>query len=207
MSSHAPRAIRVVEECLTPAWSLALRPEDTPMPAAPLCRRNKAKISEALNQLAIRIPEWTPLLTLPVRYALMHPSNGAISASSRAWPQHILLAEEAFRSDVTLREHIIHELAHQWLYLIQEIWAFQTRGGQNLTLPSGTGTRSVAEVIGAAHVAAALITMYAAIGGAPTDRRDHLTWYGSGCLTVLQEAEGDLTDAGRQVVRRLKEAF
>ncbi|HEU5155371.1 MAG TPA: HEXXH motif-containing putative peptide modification protein [Streptosporangiaceae bacterium] len=207
MSTVAQRTGRAVQEWLMPSQVLSLRPEQTPMPAAPLHRGRKARIEDVLNRLGAELPEWEPLLTLPVRFALMRPANGAISASSRAWPQHVLLADDAFASQVTLREQLVHELAHQWLYLVQEIWAFQERGGQGLTLPSGTGGRSAAEVIGATHVAAALIVMYATVGGAPPGRVDHLRWYGTGCLDLLAAIDTDLTEAGRQVARRLREAF
>lgn len=207
MSAMSLRTARAAGEWLMPSRVLLLRPEETPMPAAPLRRQNKAMIGAVFNRLGAELPAWRPLLTLPVRYALMRPANGAISASSRAWPQHVLLADDAFGSELTLREQLVHELAHQWLYLMQEIWAFQESGGHNLTLPSGTRGRSAAEVIGAAHVAAALIAMYATVGGAPPGRVDHLTWYGTGCLDLITAVETDLTEAGRQVARRLREAF
>ena len=107
------------------------------------------------------MPAWAPLLSLPVRYARLHPDGGAISASSRDWPQHVLLADDAFASDAELREQLVHELAHQWLYLIEDIWPLDRPGAARLTLPSGTRDRAPAEVLGAAHVAAALTRMYA----------------------------------------------
>jgi hypothetical protein len=207
MSTASRRTGLAAQEWLMPSRVLLLRPEETPMPAAPLRRRNKAMIDDVVNRLSAELPEWESLLTLPVRFALMRPANGAVSASSRAWPQHVLLADDAFGSEVVLREQLVHELAHQWLYLVQEVWAFQKVGGHNLTLPSGTGGRSAAEVIGAAHVAAALCVMYTTVGGAPSGRIDHWGWYGTGCLELLTAVDTDLTEAGRQVARRLREVF
>ena len=66
----------------------------TPMPAQPLRAARKQEISRVLAGLAAGMPAWAPLLSLPVRYARLHPDGGAISASSRDWPQHVLLADE-----------------------------------------------------------------------------------------------------------------
>ena len=45
-----------------------------------------------------------------------------MSSMAKPWPQHVLLADEAFAADAELREQLVHELAHQWLYLIEDIW-------------------------------------------------------------------------------------
>lgn len=106
-----------------------------------------------------------------------------------------------------LREQVVHELSHQWLYLIEELWALEIHGARHTTLPSGTADRAPAEVLGAAHVAAALIRMYRASTTAPAARLARLADYGSGCLELLGVLDNDLTDAGHSVARRLKEAL
>jgi hypothetical protein len=184
-----------------------LRHNSPPMPAAPLAGTRRQRVTSALDELAAALPAWRELLRLPVRYALLHPPNGAISASSRAWPQHVLLAGAAFASGRELREQLVHELCHQWLYLIQEVWALSEPDSPYLTLPSGTTGRTPSEVLGAAHVAAALTRMYQVTGDAAPGRASALASYGTGCLSMLNGPSSGLTVAGCQIARRLKEAL
>lgn len=194
------------EAWLAPARAYLVNAGPTPMPAQPLRAARKQQIADVLAGLAAGMPAWAPLLSLPVRYARLYPDGGAISASSRDWPQHVLLADDAFASDDELREQLLHELAHQWLYLIEDIWPLDRPGAARLTLPSGTRDRAPAEVLGAAHVAAALCRLYAMTGGPGAEARiTTLTAYGQGCLGLAQAA--DLTEAGTTITQRLKEAF
>jgi hypothetical protein len=195
------------EAWLAPARVFMLRRDSPPMPAVPLGGTRRQQITTTLGELADAIPAWADLLRLPVRYALLHPPNGAISASSRAWPQHVLLAGEAFTSGRELREQLVHELCHQWLYLIQEVWVLAEPGSAHLTLPSGTTGRTPDEVLGAAHVAAALTRMYHATGDGVPGRAGALASYGTGCLAKINGPSSGLTDAGRQIARGLKEAL
>jgi hypothetical protein len=194
-----------VEAWLAPSRAYMLRRAEQ-IPASPLAHQLRLRVTEVLERLAVLLPTWEPLLRLPIRFALLETGDGSISASSRAWPQHILLAQEAFAGDQELREQVVHELSHQWLYLIQEVWALQNDPAPRLTLPSGTGDRTPAEVLGAGHVAATLLRLYRADGSAP-DRVGYLSDYGLGCLHTLDAADQDLTDAGRQIARRVKEAL
>ena len=87
------------EAWLAPARAYLVNAGPTPMPAQPLRADRKRQIADMLAGLAAGMPAWAPLLRLPVRYARLHPDGGAISASSRDWPQHVLLADDAFASD------------------------------------------------------------------------------------------------------------
>jgi len=206
LGGSVPR--RQAEAWLSPARAYLVNAGPSPMPAQPLRAARKQQLAGVLAGLAGSMPGWAPLLSLPVRYARLHPDGGAISASSRDWPQHVLLADAAFTSDAELREQLLHELAHQWLYLVEDIWPLDLPGAARLTLPSGTGDRAPAEVLGAAHVAAALCRMYAACGGPGAgERASALTAYGRGCLELAQAASADLTEAGNTIAQRLKEAF
>jgi hypothetical protein len=196
------------EAWLAPARAYLVNAGPTPMPAQPLRAARKQQIAGVLGGLAASVPAWAPLLSLPVRYARLYPDGGAISASSRDWPQHVLLADDAFASDIELREQLLHELAHQWLYLIEDIWPLDRPGAARLTLPSGTRDRAPAEVLGAAHVAAALARMYATAGGPGAEARiSALTAYGQGCLELARAGSADLTEAGTTIAQRLKEAL
>jgi hypothetical protein len=195
------------EAWLAPARAFMLRGTQQ-IPAQPLAPQRLRLIKDVLSELATVVPAWRLLLELPVRYALLDTANGAISASSRAWPQHILLADEAFSNPAELREQVLHELTHQWLYLVQEVWALQSPGAGTFTLPSGTAGRQPAEVLGAALVAATLLRLYRANPGQqPAERLGRLSIYGAGCLALLADRDEELTDAGRQIARRLKEAL
>ncbi|MGH3245172.1 MAG: aKG-HExxH-type peptide beta-hydroxylase [Trebonia sp.] len=195
------------EAWLTPARAYLVNAGPTPMPAQPFRAARRQQVTDALARLAAVMPAWAPLLILPVRYARLQPAVGAISASSRDWPQHVLLADDAFATDAELREQLVHELAHQWLYLIEDVWPLDTPGAARLTLPSGTRGRAPAEVLGAAHVAAVLTRMYAMTGGPGAESRiSALTAYGRGCLELAQTASADLTSAGTMIAQRLKEA-
>jgi hypothetical protein len=196
------------EAWLFPARAYLVNAGPTPMPAQPLRSARRQQVASALSGIGAALPAWGPLLSLPVRYARLHPDGGAISASSRDWPQHVLLGDAAFASDAELREQLVHELAHQWLYLIEDIWPLDRPGAARLTLPSGTRGRASSEVLGAAHVAAALTRMYATAGGPGASVRiSDLTRYGQGCLELAQAASADLTEAGFTIAQRLKEAL
>ncbi|MEU6034001.1 HEXXH motif-containing putative peptide modification protein [Actinomadura sp. NPDC047616] len=195
---------RRAEAWLWPSAVHLLR-SSAPMPAAPLTPSRQAEVKRQLAAASALIPTWEPLLKLPIRYARLTPSRGAISASSRDWPQHVLLADAAFTSDAELREQILHETAHQWLYLMQELWRLDDTDAPPVTLPSGTTNRSPAEALGAAHVAAVLIRLYRACGDIPAgrtaERVAHLTAYGAGCLDRAQH----LTPAGARIAERIAE--
>lgn len=196
-----------VDVWLDPARVLQLRGTSRQMPTEMLTDRYQRMIAETLAELAELIPSWAPLMKLPVVFSLLSPSNGAISASSRMWPQQVMLADEAFATPAELGEQVVHELSHQWLYLIEELWALEIAGARHMTLPSGTADRTPAEVLGAAHVVAALIRMHRASTTTSASRLAYLSDYGLGCLELLAALDGDLTDAGRSVVRRLKEEW
>jgi hypothetical protein len=200
--------VQDAEAWLGPARAFALSTSCTPMPARPLTAARRAQVTGTLAALAGVMPPWRALLALPVRYARLHPAHGAISASSRDWPQHVLLADEAFATGRELAEQVMHELAHQWLYLIEDIWPLQRPGAATLTLPSGTRDRTPAEVLGAAHVAATLIRLYRQDPtGWAAGRIRALAGYGTGCLNLAATASTDLTDTGILIARRLMEEF
>jgi hypothetical protein len=196
------------EQWLGPARAFMLSTCSTPLPARPLTTARRDQVTGTLAGLTAALPPWQALLTLPVRYARLYPARGAISASSRDWPQHVLLADEAFATGRELAEQVMHELAHQWLYLIEDIWPLQRPSPAMLILPSGTRDRSPAEVLGAAHVAAVLIRWYQHTATEQAAVRiSALAGYGTGCLDLAGTVSSDLTEAGNLIAQRLKEAF
>ncbi|WP_336214859.1 aKG-HExxH-type peptide beta-hydroxylase [Nonomuraea sp. LPB2021202275-12-8] len=197
---------------LAPGHALLLQKDPTPIPGVALSPDRRTAIDHVLYGLAETVPAWQPLVRLPARFLLLDTKDGAISASCRDWPQHILLAPAAFAHRRELREQVTHELCHQWLYMIQEVWRLAREGADELILPSGTADRTPSEVLGAAHVAAALVRLHQAdpAGARPQVTADHIRYlldYGRGCLSLLDGIGSDLTDAGRAIAQRLKEAL
>ena len=103
---------------------------------------------------------WYSLFSLPIRFRYIS-TPGVISCSSPSYPQHIFLDREAFKSFEELREQLLHEFCHNWLYLFQEVVPLTfVQKNVRFTLPSGTANRTAEEVLGAAYVAASLIAFY-----------------------------------------------
>jgi hypothetical protein len=113
-----------------------------------------------------------------------------------------------FAASRELVEQLLHELAHQWLYLIEDIWPLQRPGVPTLTLPSRTRDRSPAEILGPAHVAATLICFYRRQPGDwAAARIAALTGYGTGCLKLAGTVRKHLTGEGTLIAKHLKETL
>ncbi len=162
----------------------------------------KQTIMDARSALNTNFPDWGFFQKLPVK-VLISPQPSILSYSCFLHPQHIYLGMQSFggsNADLLL-ESYLHEYAHVWLYLIQEISPFSNdRYGYRYTLPSGTSNRTVTATIDAAFVAAALRKYYAKLGNA--NRRCELTAYLAGCLMQIRN-DPDLTPIGLSVCRRL----
>jgi hypothetical protein len=192
---------------LDPGTALLLHPDRPAMPEQDLSSSQQEQAAAVLGGLPRVVPAWEPLLQLPVRYRA-YPRTSSYSASIRSWPQHVFLADKAFIAPDQIRSQVVHENCHQWLYLIQEAWSLQTRNERDLTMPSGTSERSLEEVLGGAHVAAALIRMYQALDSdGERDRIAYLTHYLAGCMDVIDHNSSGLTDAGRCIAARIQEAL
>ncbi len=200
-------ADRQIETWLRPGQVLRLR-RAVPPDASELTAGELEQVVRAVAALGATVPAWRPLLRLPVSFGAL--TTGAHSASSRAWQQHVLLGPSAFDSFGVLSGQVLHEMCHQWWYCIEELWPLQTdqtEAARVHTLPSGTGPRSSSEVLGAVHVALALIRWYRIIDPG-TPRLDELARYAAGCLALLGPTGTDgLTTAGARLAHRLQEAL
>jgi hypothetical protein len=205
----APTRVQL-NEVLTPerAWKIRRLDLELDMSCEDLPAARLAQAMLTVEQIGQLLPAWQPLLALPIRFVQLRDSQ-AVSASTFAWPQWIFLSEVAFASPATLAEQVLHELSHQWLYLIEEMWPLQQPGTHRVfTLPSGTPDRSASEVLGAVHVVINLHTLWSLLPVSEEDRRrriEHLRRYGTGCLPLLSEAETVLTPDGRALTYRLRE--
>ncbi|MFE6273951.1 HEXXH motif-containing putative peptide modification protein [Streptomyces goshikiensis] len=208
-STPAPQDLAAV---LAPAEAVRIRALDLPkpLPAGVLPADQAEEVHQTVQLIARLVPAWAPLLSaLPLVYLPMPAARASISASCFAWPQHILLAEAAFDSRAVLAEQTLHETSHQWIYLCEELAALQQPGcARRITLPSGTGGRSPAELLGAAHVTCGLARLWPLLDvpAAVRDRRlAHLTAYRRGCLALLDTVRPCLTEHGHALADRILE--
>ncbi len=111
-----------------------------------------------------------------------------------------------------LREHVIHEACHVWAYLIEEALPFrESIPDERFVLPSGTGNKNASEVLGAAYVAATLLTFYREMRSpAPGATRasyeeGRISWledYLDGCLGIAHRIDG-WSGCGSHLLQRL----
>ncbi|MFC9472698.1 HEXXH motif-containing putative peptide modification protein [Nocardia sp. NPDC056952] len=162
------------------------------------------QIEDAIAAAVAVEPSWAPYFELPVIFVQLPSDSRAISASAPHWPQHVMLAPAAFATLDELREQVVHEFCHQWLYLLEEVCPMEVAdGSRDLTLPSGTTERSVREVIGAAHVGLALAVLYR--DDDQPAQAEQLRDYAHGCLQVLEEQAADLlTEHAAEITQRMR---
>lgn len=175
----------------------------------PLAEEDTSRVGIAIDLIRASVPEWAKLLRIPLRFGATPPGWKSISASAFAWPQHIWLSQRAFATGAGLAEQVLHELSHQWLYLIEEIAPLQTDGlDLRVVLPSGTADRTVSELLGALHVSLNLRRLWSAMPVADDireQRLDHLAMYISGCRKTLRDVEHALTAEGKELALRMDE--
>ncbi|MDO0917762.1 HEXXH motif-containing putative peptide modification protein [Streptomyces sp. DT2A-34] len=207
--SAAPPGPDELNDVLTPLTALAIRRMDMKLdiPGGPLAPERQAAVNEALATIAAAVPAWEPLVRLPIRFLRLRDGGRAIGASCYAWPQHVLLGDDAFASRAELAEQVLHEVSHNWLYLVEEIKALQHRGcDHTLTLPSGTSEREPDEILGAAHVVLNVRRLWQRMDVDEDQRSRRLTdlaSYLEGCLSLIDEARVCLTDDGQALADRL----
>ncbi|GGU37791.1 aKG-HExxH-type peptide beta-hydroxylase [Streptomyces violascens] len=209
--THAAPTPHDLAAALAPAEAVRIRALDLPkpLPHGTLTPDQAQQVRQAVRLIAQLAPAWVPLLSaLPLVYLPM-PTGRGISASSFAWPQHILLAAEAFDSQAVLAEQVLHETFHQWLYLCEELAALQHSGcTHRITLPSGTSGRSPAELLGAAHVTCGLARLWPLLD-VPAPVRDqrlaHLAAYRHGCLALIDTVRPCLTEHGHALADKILE--
>lgn len=160
-------------------------------------------ITQAIDSLMTLFPVWRPYFALPIRYCAMPSELSGISGSIIDYPQHIMLSDETLHDVTELPGQLLHEMCHQWLYLVEELWPLQTSESVLIELPSGTPDRQPREVLGAAHVAVALAMYHREL----SDRHPGvglLVDYARKCLVLLDEAADFVTLHGAQCVGTLK---
>ncbi len=156
--------------------------EFEPLPTSQICA-----VEEARMAIIARMPAWRDLILLPVRYHRLSSAD-AIGCSCYATPQRVFLTDAAFSTTQELCEQIIHEHCHNWMYLVEEVMPFHRTDFRTLfTLPSGTPNRNPTEIIGAAHVTAALTLWYSMSSSSGVEERiRELTTYFRQCVEILK---------------------
>jgi hypothetical protein len=161
------------------------------------------RLQRARASIIARQPRWRDLLALPCVVKVID-TDEMFGWSCISMPQHIYLGTVSFASDEDALEQYLHELAHNWLYLIQELWAFEDGDWvKSFVLPSGTPGKSVTGVLDASFVMAVLRRYYRSVDN--EDRGRSLGEYVRGCVEMLAERP-DLTAMGRRVWARLAQA-
>lgn len=195
------------QQVLTPAYARQIykcEPKDIGLHCKKPSPTELQKIRQAESTIISVCPTWKPLVSLPIEFLKLTDSTHGISASVDVLPQHIFLSDQAFITDDELCEQILHELCHNWMYLISEVWKLHWTGTKvYVTLPSGTSEITPSKLLGSMHVVTVLIKFYDArklfIGKPGRD----LTGYRSGCAELISAIENCFTDAGREVASRL----
>jgi hypothetical protein len=81
---------------------------------------------------------------------------------------------------------------------------YDKRHKSALTLPSGTSNRSIAEVLGAAHVVTNLLELHGnRLSGGNTARSEELRDYLEGCRKIIRTQLHALTPVGKEIATRL----
>lgn len=163
-------------------------------------------VSRSVALIAHEMHLFTPLITIPLD-TRRSKDELIIGYSNASRPQTIFLGPLSWTSLVEMREQVLHEIAHVWLYMIEELWPLHKAGNtQTFTLPSGVRNKSATGVLNAAFVAAVLAKFYRSMGVAWIVRSRDLTVYLEGCLNCMS-GFNELTHIGREVRVRLGESL
>jgi HEXXH motif-containing protein len=161
-----------------------------PIDAQPLSQADRRAMDECVRELCAVRPDWVPLVSGPFVYMRIN-TEGVFSLTNTAVPQFVFLGNEALRSPEDLKETLVHELAHAWLGLLNEVAPLaRASDTARWVLPSGTPNKTTAGVLLAAHFAASAISWHDANRPVNHPRLAFLRDYLAGCLRLLEDATG-----------------
>ncbi len=171
--------------------------------ARPTHPHESALIAEATARAAEALPTWKPLLRLPVRTRIM-TTGDLLSASIPSRPQLVLLGPRAFESRESLTEHLLHELGHNWLNLLERFTpTIDSTIRRRIVLPSGTASDAPYFLLGAAHVGTLLTKYYRATD--QPERAEQLRSYTTQCIRKVVEIRDLLKPAGLELWKTLQQ--
>lgn len=168
-----------------------------------LTNSEKNLVKDAINSIIAVMPLWSGLLTLPLEIRRTEDKL-VIGYSNASRPQIIMLGPLSWQSEDELREQLLHEIAHIWLYMVEELWALhQDENPGFFTLPSGISGKTGTGVLNASFVAATLLKFYDELSEGWVDRKLKLGAYLSGCLDELKDYTG-LTSIGDELLLSIR---
>lgn len=171
---------------------------------APITPELYKKINIEIQHIIKYVPEWKPLLEIPLVIRFFN-SDTIISSSSAAKPQHVFLTPKSLSSEDELREQILHEIVHIWTYMIEELWSLhQTNQSVCFILPSGVTNKTATGVLHAAYVAKVLASFYKKNQRLWEQRKIYLEDYCRKCLQQLDNFYG-LTTVGEEIRQELEQ--
>jgi hypothetical protein len=148
----------------------------------------QCRLKRSCSELTTLIPKWSPFLSVPIHWRLM--TGDLASSSNPVIPQHILLGHQAFAGHRILHEHIVHELSHVWIGMIEEVAPLAMASEADVVLPSGTPGKDIRQVMYALTFGTTAMRLYrarnaAGVGNeAETNRLKWLDQYVRGCLDI-----------------------
>lgn len=164
------------------------------------------RATRVLNYVKSICPQWGPLLDFPLEIRVTE-RPGVIGYSNATIPQHVYLSERALASDSELREQLLHEVAHVWVYMLEELWDMHDHGDTTrFTLPSGTGNKTATGVMNAAFVAVVLSRFYWMERGPLAARAGTLLDYAQESTGLLEKYSG-LTPMGVEARTEILDAI
>lgn len=149
-------------------------------------------IQNVCDGIVAAVPQWKVHFALPLRWRRL--VNDLASSSNPIIPQHIYLGGSGLSSP-RLPELIVHEVSHTWVGMIAEVSALALPGEPVHVLPSGTANKEIRQVMYALTFAATAVRFYRArinqgqYHEQDSDRLQHLEWYTSGCLDIVESSE------------------
>lgn len=155
----------------------------------------KSKIGVSIKEIAELSPGWELYFSLPV--VTRKISQNVFGFSNASIPQHIFLNCKVWDCGDELREQYLHEFAHIWFYMINELWVFHKDDAKEHLLPSGSAMKSPTGVLNALFVALVLSKFYVGAGESWVERKEKLLNYVDDCVVLLLPST-ELTEIGRE---------
>lgn len=177
-------------------------PDHPPIESKPLDVNEQVILHKTIKSIIFKVPEWKVLIDGPFIYFQLI-GNVFYSLTNPVIPQAIF-SLEALKSEENLAESLVHELAHTWLGLINEIAPLaDPKYEEVFTLPSGTKDKSTLGTLLAAHFAGAALNYHKKSNSMNISRISFLVEYLNGCINILEKARA-LTVEGLLVLNSLK---
>jgi hypothetical protein len=167
-----------------------------------LSAKDLSRIDDSISSIGRLMPNWRKYFQIEYKFYKIRDKR-IIGFSSASKPQHIYLGDQSWVDNEELTEQVLHEIAHVWLYMVEELWAFHENNKVKLyTLPSGTSHKTATGVLNACFVACVLSKFYSNKGN--IKRHEVLINYANSAISILNKSR-ELTFIGKEIRRTLQE--